>query len=130
VTHEIEITKAATARLWWPVLVFLATVAVSSQTASSKAEVQSPDLNLILQGLENVEHQDPAQSRPYEVTREYKVFCGYDKQPTSEVMAQINFVPPDIKTYKITQARGNSKGRKNSSRAFRPGNRVGEEKTR
>jgi hypothetical protein len=39
------------------------------------------------------------------------VFRGY-KQPTSEVMAQINFVPPDIKTYKITQARGNSRGEK------------------
>jgi hypothetical protein len=40
------------------------------------------------------------------------VFRGYDKQPTSEVMAQINFVPPDMKTYKITQARGNSRGEK------------------
>src|SRR2546427_9551142 len=27
-------------------------------------------------------------------------------------MAQINFVPPDMKTYKITQARGNSRGEK------------------
>jgi hypothetical protein len=27
-------------------------------------------------------------------------------------MAQINFVPPDSKTYKITQARGNSRGEK------------------
>jgi len=93
-------------RLWLPVVVFLATF------ASSTAEIQSPDLNLILQGLEDVQHQDPAQSRPYEVTREYKVFRGYDKQPTSEVMAHIKFVPPDIKTYKITQARGNSRGEK------------------
>jgi len=46
------------------------------------------------------------------VTREYKVFGGDDKQPTSEVMAQINFVPPDIKTYKIIQTRGNSRGEK------------------
>jgi hypothetical protein len=46
------------------------------------------------------------------VTREYKVFRGNDKQPTSEVMAQINFVPPDMKTYKITQAQGNSRGEK------------------
>ncbi len=95
-----------------PVLVFLATVASSSQAASSTAEIKPPDLNLILQRLEDVQHQDPAQSRPYEVTREYKVFHGYDKQPTSEVMAQINFVPPDMKTYKITQARGNSRGEK------------------
>ena len=112
VTHEIEITKTPTARLWLPVIVFVATLASSSQAPSSTAEIQSPALNPILQRLEDVQHQDPAQSRPYEVTREYKVFRGYDRQPTSEVMAQINFVPPDMKTYKITQARGNSRGEK------------------
>ena len=79
---------------------------------SSTPEIESPDLNLILQRLEDVQHEDPAQSRPYKVTREYKIFRGYDQQPTSEVMAQINFVPPDVKTYKITQARGNSRGEK------------------
>jgi len=94
-----------------PVFIFLATV-VSSSQAPSTAETKPPDLNLILQRLEDVQHQDPAESRPYEVTREYKVFRGYDKQPTSEVMAQINFIPPDVKTYKITQARGNSRGEK------------------
>ena len=60
--------------------------------------------------MEDILHRDPAQSLPYEVTREYKVFRGYDKQPTSEVRAQIDFVPPDVKTYKIIQARGNSSG--------------------
>jgi len=99
-------------RLWLPVVVFVATLAASLQAPSSTPEIQSPDLNLILQGLEDVQHQDPAQSRPYEVMREYKVFRGYDRQPTSEVLAQINFVPPDMKTYKITQARGNSRGEK------------------
>jgi hypothetical protein len=105
-------TETATPRLWFRRLVFLATLASSSQVLSSTAEIKSPELNLILQRLEDVQHQDPAQSRPYEVTREYKVFRGDDKQPTSEVMAQINFVPPDKKTYKITQARGNSRGEK------------------
>lgn len=99
-----------------PVLVFLATAPSWSQappsSPSSTAEVKPPDLNLILQRLEDVRHQDPAESRPYEVTREYKVFRGYDKDPTSEVMAEINFVPPDVKTYKITQVRGNSRGEK------------------
>jgi hypothetical protein len=79
---------------------------------SSTPEIESPDLNLILQRMEDVQHQDPAQSRAYTVTREYKVFRGYDQQPTSEVRAQINFVPPDMKTYKITQARWNSRGEK------------------
>jgi hypothetical protein len=41
-----------------------------------------------------------------------KVSRGNEKQPTSEIEAQINFVPPDLKTYKITQVRGNSRGEK------------------
>jgi hypothetical protein len=89
-------------------LVLLATLASSSQVTSSTAEI--PDLNLILQRMEDILHRDPGQSLPYEVTREYKVFRGYDKQSTSEVVAQIDFVPPDVKTYKILQARGNSLG--------------------
>jgi hypothetical protein len=116
VTHAGKITGQATPRLWLPILVFLATAAswpqAPSASSSSTAEVKTPDLNLILQRLEDVQHQDPAESRPYEVTREYKVFRGYDRQPTSEVMAQINFVPPDVKTYRITQAHGNSRGEK------------------
>ncbi|HET7442913.1 MAG TPA: hypothetical protein VFJ47_16545, partial [Terriglobales bacterium] len=90
----------------------LATAPSSSRVSSSTADIESPDLSLILQRLEDAQHQDPAQSRPYEITREYKVFRGSEKQPTSEVMAQINFVPPATKTYKITQARGNSRGEK------------------
>lgn len=95
-----------------PVLVFLATLASPSQVTPSTAEIESPDLNLILQRLEDIQRQDPAQSRPYEVTREYKVFHGSDKRPTSEVTAQINFVPPDVTTYKIVQASGHSRGEK------------------
>jgi hypothetical protein len=111
VHHQVsEITKTAMPRVWLPVLVFLTTFASSSQAPSVTGEIKSPDLNLILQRLEEVQHQDPARSRPYEVRREYKVFRGYDKRPTSEVMAQINFVPPDMKTYKIIKALGNSQG--------------------
>src|SRR6185503_8219541 len=102
----------ATPGFWLPVLIFLTAVASPSQVPSSTAEIESPGLNLIVQRLEDVQHRDPAQSRPYQVTREYKVFRGDDNQPTSEVMAQINFIPPDSKTYKITQARGNSRGEK------------------
>jgi hypothetical protein len=46
------------------------------------------------------------------VTREYKIFHGSDKRPTSEVTAQISFVPPDKKTYKIVQSSGYSRGEK------------------
>jgi hypothetical protein len=62
--------------------------------------------------MQDILHRDPAQSLPYEVTREYKVFRGAEKQSISEVIAQINFVPPDMKTYKIIQSKGNSRGEK------------------
>ena len=74
-------TKTATPRLWLSGFVLLATLPTSSQVTSSTAEIKSPDLNLALQRLEEVQHQDPARSRPYEVRREYKVFRGYDRQP-------------------------------------------------
>ena len=106
----MRLTTTATPRLWLPSFVLLATLASSPQVTSSTAEIKSPDLNLILQRLEDIQHQDPAQSRPYEVMREYKVLRGSNTQPTSEVMAQINFVPPDAKTYKIIQAKGDSRG--------------------
>lgn len=103
--------KTARPRLWLPGLVFFA-LASTSQVIPSGAQVKSPDLNLILQRMEDIQHQDPARSRPYEATREYKMFRGNDGQPTSEVTAQINFVPPDKETYEITQAEGKPKGKK------------------
>src|ERR1700730_867822 len=106
----VRLTKTATPRLWLSGFVLLATLASSSQVTLSTVEIKSPDLNLILQRLEDIQHQDPAKSRPYEVIREYKVLRGSNTQPTSEVMAQINFVPPDTKTYKIIQAKGDSRG--------------------
>jgi hypothetical protein len=55
---------------------------------------------------------EPRSVPPYEVTREYKVFRGDDRRQTSEVVAQIDFVPPDDKAYKIVQTSGNSWGAK------------------
>ena len=71
-----------------------------------------PDLNSILDSLERAEAQDPAFSRPHEVMREYKLFRDNDPKPTSDVTAQVRFVPPDIKTFKITDAQGSPRGKK------------------
>ena len=71
-----------------------------------------PDLNSILDSLERTEAQDPAFSRPHEVMREYKLFRNEDPKPTSDVTAQVSFTPPDIKTFKITDAQGSPRGKK------------------
>ena len=103
-------TRTLTPRLWLSGFVLLATLPSSSHATSPADEIKSPDLNLILQRLEDIQHQDPAQAQPYEVIRTYKVLRGYNPQPTSEVTAQINFLPPDTKTYKIIQTKGDSRG--------------------
>jgi len=105
-------TQSALSAFWLSALVLLLAIPLASQITSSTSEIKPPDLDLILQRIEDAQHQNPAQSRPYEVTREYKVFRGYDRRPTSEVIAQIDFLPPDVKRYKIVQARGNSWGAK------------------
>jgi hypothetical protein len=91
-----------------PVFVFLA--AGFAGQVRLAAPPKSPDLNLILQAMEDVEHRDAAQSRTYDVTREYKMFQGAETYPASEVTAQVDFVPPDTFSYQITQTRGSSKG--------------------
>ncbi len=106
----VKRTNAASAMLWLSGLVLLATPTSSSQVISSTPEIKTPNLDLILQRTEDVQHQDPAKSRPYQVTREYKVFRGCDKEPFSEVIAEIDSVPPDMRTYKIVQTKGNLLG--------------------
>src|ERR1700730_10329012 len=62
--------------------------------------------------MERTEMQNPALTRAYEVTRQYKVCRGDDINPSSEVTAQISFTPPDIKTFKITEEQGTPRGKK------------------
>jgi hypothetical protein len=96
------------------VLLLLVTIASFSQSLAppAKANLTSPDLNPILQTLERVEQQNPARSRPYELTRRYKAFRADDKNPAAEITAQINFTPPNRKTFQILQASGNPRGEK------------------
>src|SRR5580692_561544 len=82
----------------------------SSHAQGDKAA--PPNLNLILDSLERSEEQNPALSRSYEVTREYKVFQADDPKPISDVTTQISFTPPDNKTFTITDAKGNPRGKK------------------
>ena len=79
---------------------------------AQEARVAPPNLNSILDSLERTAEQNPALSRPHEVTREYRVFQGNDPKPISDVMTQISFTPPDIKTFKITDAQGSPRGKK------------------
>jgi hypothetical protein len=77
-----------------------------------EAKVTPPNLNSILDSMERTMEQNPARSRPYEVTREYKVFHADEPKPISDVTAQISFSPPSTKTFTITDAQGSPSGKK------------------
>ena len=107
----IRVWKRRIMKQVWPA-VLLASAAVASQSPAPVIETTAPDLDTTLQSIEQAQKQNPAQLRPYEVTRKYKVFRADNKQPISEVTAQISFTPPDVKAYKITQSAGNPRGEK------------------
>ena len=96
--------------IWLAVLLVAATVTSWSQSSAPVIETIAPDLDATLQSVERMQQQNPAHFSPYEVTRKYKIFRADDKQPISEVTAQISFTPPDTKTYTITQASGRPVG--------------------
>jgi hypothetical protein len=87
------------------------TWAIPYSLHAQEEKVAPPNLSSILDSLERIEEQNPAQSRPYEVTREYKVFHADEPEPISDVTAQIRFSPPDTKTFTITSAQGNPRGK-------------------
>lgn len=89
---------------WLPGLVLLIALSLSAQVTPAPTELEPPDMDPILRHLE--ETQDPTQFRQFEVTRAYKVFSGDNPQPASEVTARIKFVPPDMWTYEVTEAKG------------------------
>lgn len=109
---RIPVLKCHVASLM--VFLLLARLASFSPSRSPEAESRNtpPELNLILASMEQVNHQNSAHSRPYEVTRQYKVFRGDDKHPTSEITAEIRFIPPNRKAFKITGASGKRRGEK------------------
>jgi hypothetical protein len=104
-----------TAKRYRPVvrLALLATVWVFFYSLNAQqSKANAPNLDLILDNLERTEEQNAALSRPYEMAWQYILFRGDDRKPTSEVTAQISFIPPNIKTFNITEEHGNSRGKK------------------
>jgi hypothetical protein len=79
---------------------------------AQEAAANPLSLDSILDSMEQSEEQNLGLSQPYEVTREYKVFRENDPVPVSDVMAQINFTPPETKTFQITKAEGSPRGKK------------------
>jgi hypothetical protein len=99
------------------VLVLTLTLGIPSiaapQVSSGQAESQAnaPDLNAIMQSMEDVEQQNPAKAQGYTMTRSYKLFHDDKIEPVSQTTAEITFVPPSTKSYEIKEPSGISRGK-------------------
>jgi hypothetical protein len=71
-----------------------------------------PTVESILSRMAQAQAENRAKLRPYQVTRDYRLF-GKEKITTkSEVRAAVTFVPPDVKEYAIEHAKGTGIGEK------------------
>lgn len=88
-------------------------VAQARPSADSARVPARPDLSTIVTRMEQRQLADRARLVPYIVTRQYTLF-GNDvaQPPSSQVMADVSFLPPDRKSYEIKQTSGSSHGEK------------------
>jgi outer membrane lipoprotein-sorting protein len=87
-------------------LLFLATIPSLAQQPAT------PDLNTILSHMEQAQTESHAHMSPYSVTREYKFFGDDRQHAKSQVLAKVDFAPPNEKNYTIQQASGSGQGEK------------------
>src|SRR5919201_238984 len=87
-------------------------LALASASAMGQMQPSQPDLNTILIRLEKAQAENRQALRAYALMREYRLFSKDSQTPSSEVIAQVNFVPPDNKTFHIAKVTGTSRGEK------------------
>lgn len=77
------------------------------------AQVSSaPDVATIISRVESMRSRNPANYRPYRVFRDYKFFGEDEQKANAQVLAEVDFQPPNTKSYVIRQASGNDRGEK------------------
>jgi hypothetical protein len=93
-------------QITWSFLFFLAS-AMACDSAQTVSPV--PTENIIARMAQAGEHNH-AHFRPYVVTRDYKLFGKETIVPASEVLAELTFLPPYLKSYAIRHTNGTSMG--------------------
>ncbi len=100
--------SAAVRQSGWLFLYLVAVAAgASAQTGSTV-----PTMETIIARMTQARADNQARSRPYIVTRDYKLFGKERAKAKSQVIADVTFVPPDSKKYAIQQTNGTKLGTK------------------
>ncbi len=92
-------------------LIFLVAVTVAAQMEVPASQPNSrPDLKTIVQRMEQAAQGNRDRYKAYVITREYRMYAGDQQKPGSKVTADISFVPPKTKEFRITEADGSPRG--------------------
>lgn len=84
-----------------------------SDIAPIKAElVKQAELENVISHMTEVQYRNRQAIRAYVVTREYKLFGDKSDDASSQVLAEVSFVPPGSKQYAIKGSQGSGRGEK------------------
>jgi hypothetical protein len=85
---------------------------INGAGAIQAQSVAAPTVETIMARMAQARSENRTRLRPYTVIRDYKLF-GTEKQTSkAEIIADVTFVPPDVKHYAIRQANGMGLGEK------------------
>jgi len=88
-------------------MVVIALLAMMEPTLAAALEDAPPDVATILARMVRAQAENRARMHAYMINRTYQVFGGEAKEkPKSEVTANIQFLPPNRKSYTIEQSSG------------------------
>jgi hypothetical protein len=87
-------------------LLLVACVQLPATAQEEKSSVNSELLNRIIQHMEEAQLQNRAQVRPYSVTRDYLLYGNDPEHIKGHIVAKVNFLPPNQKSYDIAESTG------------------------
>lgn len=72
----------------------------------------APTVETIMARMAQARNENRTRLRPYTVIRDYKLFGAEKQTSKAEIIADVTFVPPDVKHYAIREANGMGLGEK------------------
>src|SRR5579872_2081501 len=85
-------------------VVLVASAAVAADQVGMAPE--RPDLASLIKRITQAQLENRNRTKAYSVTRDYQVFGSDTNRPRTEVVAKVNFLPPNVKSYDIDQSTG------------------------
>jgi uncharacterized membrane protein YeaQ/YmgE (transglycosylase-associated protein family) len=95
----------------WLLCLNLVALAAVVEAAPAQTGSTVPNVEAIVARMAQARAENRARSRPYTVTREYKLYGKERQAAKSQVVADVTFVPPDSKKYTIQQINGSGLGK-------------------